>query len=229
MANRFSSRWMLDELLQKRMSYDVYPARKKGSGTNCSTGGAVWIRTSSAALAIASYVTQCSHLCAAARTVSAERQRKAVPSHRTPHHFWSAATCRRFLSPLPAVRTQTGWLGALGRVGWGLTDVRPQPPSRMNQSASVGSYPEGASPYGCLDVVGNDWEWVSEFSCLQMPVLSCKMNVPVSAAARRRDLGRVRYDSRIEYDPGSTILWTSLWAAGVARIRFDPGLGPSRH
>ena len=55
-----------------------------------------------------------------------------------------------------------------------------------------------------------------------------QLNVPVSAAARRRDLGRVRYDSRIEYDPGSTILWTSLWAAGVARIHFDPGLGPSR-
>jgi formylglycine-generating enzyme required for sulfatase activity len=32
---------------------------------------------------------------------------------------------------------------------------------RVNQSAPVGSYPAGASPYGCLDMVGNSWEWVA--------------------------------------------------------------------
>jgi len=26
----------------------------------------------------------------------------------------------------------------------------------------VGSYPAGASPYGCLDMAGNAWEWVAE-------------------------------------------------------------------
>ena len=34
----------------------------------------------------------------------------------------------------------------------------------MNQSAPVGSYPAGASPYGCLDMVGNAWEWVASRS-----------------------------------------------------------------
>ena len=33
---------------------------------------------------------------------------------------------------------------------------------RTNQSAPVGSYPEGASPYGCMDMVGNAYEWVAD-------------------------------------------------------------------
>ena len=35
---------------------------------------------------------------------------------------------------------------------------------RVNQSAPVGSYPKGASPYGCMDMVGNAWEWVASRS-----------------------------------------------------------------
>lgn len=35
---------------------------------------------------------------------------------------------------------------------------------RVNQSAPVGSYPEGASPYGCMDMVGNAYEWVADFA-----------------------------------------------------------------
>ena len=35
---------------------------------------------------------------------------------------------------------------------------------RVNQSAPVGSYPAGASPYGCMDMVGNAWEWVADRS-----------------------------------------------------------------
>ena len=30
---------------------------------------------------------------------------------------------------------------------------------RVNQSAPVGSYPDGASPYGVLDMSDNVWEW----------------------------------------------------------------------
>jgi len=33
---------------------------------------------------------------------------------------------------------------------------------RTNQSAPVGSYPDGASPYGCMDMVGNAYEWVAD-------------------------------------------------------------------
>jgi len=35
---------------------------------------------------------------------------------------------------------------------------------KVNQSAPAGSYPAGASPYGCLDMVGNAWEWVASRS-----------------------------------------------------------------
>jgi len=35
---------------------------------------------------------------------------------------------------------------------------------RVNQSAPVGSYPNGASPYGCMDMVGNAYEWVADYA-----------------------------------------------------------------
>ena len=34
---------------------------------------------------------------------------------------------------------------------------------KVNQSAPVGSYPAGASPYGCLDMAGNAYEWVADW------------------------------------------------------------------
>ena len=33
--------------------------------------------------------------------------------------------------------------------------------SGWNETAPVGSHPQGASPYGALDMAGNVWEWVS--------------------------------------------------------------------
>lgn len=32
----------------------------------------------------------------------------------------------------------------------------------VGDTTSIGSYPEGASPYGVLDMAGNIWEWVED-------------------------------------------------------------------
>ncbi len=56
------------------------------------------------------------------------------------------------------------------------------------ESAPVGSYPAGASPYGALDMVGNVWEWVSDWFTDRGYSLSTPVNPHGPASGQYRTL-----------------------------------------
>jgi len=57
-----------------------------------------------------------------------------------------------------------------------------------NRTASVDSFPKGASPYGLLDLPGNAWEWVSS-AYLPYPYNSADGRENLTAGAERGTRG----------------------------------------
>ena len=56
--------------------------------------------------------------------------------------------------------------------------------STLGDTAPVGSYPDGASPYGALDMLGNVWEWVSDCYDRYYYVAAPRQNPPGPAFCR---------------------------------------------
>jgi formylglycine-generating enzyme required for sulfatase activity len=94
---------------------------------------------------------------------------------------------------------------------WG--DRRPDPilanfGDNIGKTTPVGSYPEGASPYGLLDMAGNVWEWCSDWYGPYNTYYQKNPTGPVSGTMRvvrggswYSDAGRLRCAVRDGVDP----------------------------
>ena len=84
------------------------------------------------------------------------------------------------------------------RYPWGNTTPSEQ---RLNYNDNVGdtqpvgSYPDGASPYGALDMAGNVWEWVADWYGEEYYATSPRENPTGPAQGERRVLRGGAYDS----------------------------------
>ena len=79
----------------------------------------------------------------------------------------------------------------------------------VGDTVKVGSYPNGASPYGAMDMAGNIWEWVNDSFQLDYYSISPYANPPGPATGKSKVLrgGNWQYD------------WT--WMRTTDRLSYD--------
>jgi len=61
-----------------------------------------------------------------------------------------------------AARGADGWQYSWGNT-WDPGKLWCSMGEKRTSTAAVGSYPAGASPYGCLDMAGNVWQWCADW------------------------------------------------------------------
>jgi len=77
----------------------------------------------------------------------------------------------------------------------------------INETSPVGSFPEGASPYGALDMAGNAWEWVADGYSPDYYSISSEDNPVSGSPANRRVLRGGDRDSNADGVRAANRFW----------------------
>jgi formylglycine-generating enzyme required for sulfatase activity len=101
--------------------------------------------------------------------------------------------------------------GTDGRIyPWGNsipTDELANFDQHVDETTPVGSYPDGASPYGALDMAGNAWEWVLDGYSPEYYSISPEQNPISDSPINRRVLRGGNWDSNAEGVRSANRFW----------------------
>ncbi|MBX3227692.1 MAG: SUMF1/EgtB/PvdO family nonheme iron enzyme [Labilithrix sp.] len=104
------------------------------------------------------------------------------------------------------------------RYPWGRAEPKPSHANfaRVREGTTiVGAYPEGASPYGCLDLAGNVWEWCEDLFDEDFYENGPSMNPKLAPSPQgKKGAGHVMRGGSFMYDARALRTY--------ARISFDP-------
>ena len=70
------------------------------------------------------------------------------------------------------------------RLGCRLPSPLPTRAAILRGPDAVDAHPQGASPFGVMDLVGNVWQWTDEFTTSTRAPQSCAAEVTISRKAR---------------------------------------------